>query len=195
MRLPPLILASQSPQRRKLLKKLRIPFQIFPARVSEKIAEKNPRRVVEKLALRKASWVARRRSSGLILGSDTVVAVAGKILNKPRNRKDSMRMIGLLNGTWHRVHTGVALINAASGKRWTAVRVSRVKARRLKPEALRRLAGKHMDKAGSYAMQDSKDPFIQKVVGPVDNVIGLPLRDVRELLKKAAAALKNHRKP
>jgi septum formation protein len=180
----PLILASASPQRRKILKKLGIPFEIVPSRVSERSSEKDPRRLVVQLARRKALSVAKRRPGAVVLGSDTLVVCKGEILGKPKNRKDSERILRLLNGAWQRVYTGVAVV---AGKRvYTDCAVSKVLARKLSDEQLLKFAGKHMDKAGAYAVQDKQDPFIARVVGDLDNVIGLPLRSVRKTLRRAA---------
>jgi len=185
LRKRPLILASASPQRRRLLKRLGLPFKIVPSGVGENSPEKNPRKLVLFLAKKKARAVARRHPQCMALGSDTVVYCQGEILVKPRSRADSKRILDILNGRWHRVYTGVALALDGGKKIYSEVCVSRTKARKLPPGRLLRLAGKHMDKSGSYAMQDRRDPFIEKVVGGKDNVIGLPLSAVRRLLKRA----------
>lgn len=183
-RLPgPLVLASESPQRRKLLKKLGIPFEIVPSHASESTRETNPRRLVARLALRKARAVAARRRGAVVLGSDTVVVCAGRVIGKPRGPGAALAMLRLLNGRWQRVYTGIALV-APGGRELSRVIVSRVKARRLPEPRLRQLAGKHLDKAGAYAVQDRRDPFIARIVGGRDNVIGLPVSAVRALLRK-----------
>lgn len=182
----PLILASGSPQRRRLLKDLGIPFRVVPSKLPEETAERDPRRLVADLALRKARAVAKRRPSTLVLGADTVVWCAGKILQKPADKADAKRILASLNGRWHRVYTGVALVDSETGRSWREVAVSRVKARKLPPEELDRIAGKHLDKAGAYAVQDSDDPFIETIIGAFDNVVGLPLASVRRLLRKVA---------
>ncbi len=184
-----LILASGSPQRRKLLKGLGIPFRIIIPRVGEESPQRRPSRLVATLALRKARSVARKHPGALILGADTIVVHKGRIIQKPTDQKDSQRILKLLNGGWHRVYTGVALIDSA-GKAWRDVAVSRVKARRLPEETLMRFAGRHMDKAGGYAVQDTGDPFIERIVGPLDNVIGLPLDTVKKLLRRACVQKK-----
>lgn len=181
-----LILASESPQRLKLMRTLNVPFRVKPARVSENCRDTNPRSLVLKLALRKAVHVARRNPDAWILGADTVVSCRGRILVKPKNASDARKMLSLLNGRWHRVYTGVALVDSRTGASWREAAVTRVKARILAPEILRRLAGKHMNKAGGYAVQDHRDPFIEKVVGARDNVIGMPMANVRHLIRKAA---------
>ncbi len=178
------ILASASPQRRRLLKRLGLPFRVVPSRVSEKSPETEPRRLVLELARRKARSVARRHPRALVLGADTIVVCRGRILQKPRSPKDSERMLRLLSGRWQRVYTGVA-VAAEGGRRVLAEAVvSRVLARRLSEARLKLLAGRHMDKAGAYAVQDRGDPFIERVVGEQDNVVGLPLAAVGRLLKR-----------
>ena len=184
--LRPLILASASPRRRELLRGLGVPFRVVPSRASEETVERQPRRLVLELALRKAESVASRRKGALVLGADTIVWCAGHILQKPADRDEARRILARLNGRWHRVYTGVALVDAGSGRSWSAVAVSRVKARRLPAAQLDRMAGNHMDKAGAYAVQDSNDPFIETVRGPFDNVVGLPLDTVRRLFKRMA---------
>ncbi|MBI4423161.1 MAG: Maf family protein, partial [Elusimicrobia bacterium] len=101
--LRPLVLASASPQRRALLRQLGVPFRIVPSEVSEASDERDPRRLVLDLALRKAEAVARRRPNTLVLGADTVVACAGEILQKPSDPADARRILRRLNGRWHRV--------------------------------------------------------------------------------------------
>ncbi len=179
-----LILASASPQRRLLLQRLGRRFTILPSHVSERSAEKRPRQLVLLLARRKALAVAKTRPRDVVLGADTLVICRGRIIGKPRDARDAARILRLLNGRWQRVYTGVA-VAAEGGKRLLSQAVvSRVKTRRLDAAQLRRLAGKHMDKAGAYAVQDKNDPFVERVEGPLDNVIGLPVDAVRRLLRR-----------
>lgn len=167
---------------------MKIPFKVIPSRISEDSGDQPPRRLVLDLALRKARSVALGRKRALVLGADTIVICRGRVMTKPKNRAGARRILRLLNGRWHRVYTGVALVDSESGRSWKEASVSRVKARRLKPEELERFVGKHMDKAGAYAVQDSEDPFIERIIGPRDNVVGLPLVNVRSLLKRALRA-------
>jgi septum formation protein len=183
-----LVLASGSPQRRLLLKGLRRRFSIVPSRVHERTREKDPRRMVLELALRKAKNVARRRPEALVLGADTIVVCRGMVLLKPRGLADSRRILELLNGRWQRVYTGVAVVIEAGRKNWKEAVVSKVKARKLSGAQLDRLAGKHMDKAGAYAVQDKDDPFIERIVGELDNVVGLPMKAVKRLIRRAENA-------
>jgi septum formation protein len=181
----PLILASASPQRKKILSKLDVPFRIIASCVSERSREKNPRRLVLELAEKKARAIARRYPHCWVLGSDTVVVRGKTIIGKPKNQKDSKRILEFLNGRRHKVYTGSVLVLDGGKTLFRAASVTRLCAKKLDTKALSALAGKHMDKAGSYAVQDRKDPFIAKIDGPRDNVIGLHLDAVRVLLSKA----------
>jgi septum formation protein len=183
---PVLILASASPRRRAILRAAGVSFRVDPSDVDENLPEKNPRRLVAKLARLKALSVAARHPGMLVLGADTLVVCAGEILGKPKDLKDAVRMITLQSGRSQRVLTGVALVK---GRRvYAEVAVTKVYARLLGAEQLRRLAGKHMDKAGAYAVQDRKDPLVERIVGDRDNVVGLPMRSVRRLLARARRA-------
>ncbi len=182
-----LILASASPRRRAILRAAGVSFRADPSRVDERTREKNPRRLVVKLARAKALEVAARHRGGPpVLGADTIVVCAGQILGKPKDLDDAVRMLALQSGRRQRVYTGTALV---VGRRvYTDCAVSVVHARTLDAERLRRLAGKHMDKAGAYAVQDRRDPLVARVDGDRDNVTGLPMRSVRRLLARARRA-------
>lgn len=158
-------------------------FSVDPSGVDENIDEKDPRKHVVKLARLKALDVAKRHPGRPVLGADTIVVCMGEILGKPKDLKDAVRMITLQSGRTQRVYTGTAL---AIGRRvYTEVAVTKVYARLLDADRLKRLAGKHMDKAGAYAVQDRHDPLVARIVGDRDNVTGLPMRSVRRLLARA----------
>ena len=194
-----LILASSSPRRRQLLRKLGIPFRVIPSRVPETSAHKRPVRLVEQLALRKAQAVvrrlaerrfakrrlAKRRSAErryVVLGADTVVVLHRRIIGKPRSARDARRMLGRLSGTTHQVYTGVALVDAASGNSVVSHARSDVRMKKISAGDLARLSRRHLDKAGSYAIQEKQDPIARVVKGSYDNVVGLPVGLVRRLL-------------
>lgn len=180
-----LVLASASPRRRAILRAAGVRFTVDPSGVDEGIAEKDPRRLVIKLARLKALDVARRHPGRPVLGADTIVVCRGEILGKPKDFEDAVRMLTLQSGRSQRVYTGTALV---MGKRvYVDAAVTVVHARLLDAARLRRLAGKHMDKAGAYAIQDRRDPLVARIVGDRDNVTGLPMRSVRRLLARAKA--------
>lgn len=183
-----LILASASPQRRKLLKRLKIPFRIVPSDVSEtnpaKVSHKKSRRLVIDLAVKKAKAVAKnfRKESCVILGADTLVVCNGRIFGKPSNEAHARNMLRQLSGSWQTVVTGLCVIFNPEGRMKTAFAETRLKFKKIDEKTIAKLARKNLDKSGSYAIQKINDRFVETMLGDLDNVIGLPLRQVKQLL-------------
>lgn len=179
-----LILASKSPRRIEILKSLGRKFDIIPAQIKEKSTKKRPSARVTELALQKAFDVARKYPQAVVVGADTLVYCQGEVIGKPRNLQDAKRILNKLNGTWQRVYTGVCLVCLAEHKLLYGYDVSACKARKLSAQELVHLAGKHMDKAGAYAVQDEQDPFIERIVGSRSNVVGFPVEFFKKLSKE-----------
>lgn len=183
-----IILASASPRRKQLLREKGLRFRVAPSGVDESTTLKRPSAIVRQLALRKALDVASRDPKHPVIGADTIVVCKGKILGKPDSPKHALKLLELENGSWQKVYTGVAVVWGEKKKKLVAHAVSSCKARRLSRAQLVRYAGLHLDKAGAYAVQDEHDPFIEKIIGPFDNVMGLPCALTLRLLRKAGAA-------
>jgi septum formation protein len=183
-----LILASASPRRRILLKRLKIPFRILPSHIPERSKQKAPHAIVRDLALQKAQAIAGQLKEGIVLGADTIVVLRRKVLGKPRDAEDAYRMLYRLSGTTHQVYTGVALVDAGTRRAVVSHAKSSVRMRKMPLEMLLALSRKHLDKAGSYAIQEKRDPIARVVRGSYDNVVGLPVAMVKALLKKLSRA-------
>ena len=182
-----MILASASPRRRQLLKKAKIRFKVMPSRIFEPPPGKErPVSHAKRLALAKARSVAAKVSCGFILGADTVVVLRGRIYGKPSGPAQARRILKALQGTTHRVVTGVALIDAETGRARVGHSISHVTMRRLNPGEIRQYSLRHPDKAGAYAVQEKKDPVVVRIRGSYTNVVGLPMELVRKLLKAAS---------
>jgi septum formation protein len=177
------ILASASPRRIELMKEWGLKPRIIPSHIDEKTRYRRPHEHVKDLALQKARSVAERVAAGIVVGADTIVVLKGTIIGKPRDERDAARILGSLSGSRHRVYTGIAAIDAASGATRVTYAVSTVKMRRLAPGEIRRLSGKHLDKAGAYAVQEKEDSFVEKIEGDYFNVVGLPRQKLRQLLR------------
>lgn len=188
-----IILASGSPRRREILGNLGIEFRIVTSEKEEKINSSIPEEVVRELAEMKASDVYERiekeeKGDFLIIGADTVVAAEGKILGKPGTKENAYRMIKLLSGKKHFVHTGVCLTGRKDGKTFktvfseeTAVFVSEMTEEEIEAYVN---TGEPFDKAGGYAIQGLFAPYVERLEGDYYNVVGFPLsRTVRELKK------------
>lgn len=186
MRPPALILASASPRRSELLASLGLRFRVRPTDVDETPpAGEPPAAVAALLALRKARAV--RARSSLVLGSDTIVVLAGSggpvILGKPVDGPDAITMLRRLSGATHSVFTGVALVSPDGRADVRAVRTD-VTFRGLDDGEIDAYvrSGEPMDKAGAYGIQGGAGRFVLRVRGDYSNIIGLPLGCVREML-------------
>ncbi|MBQ3705817.1 MAG: septum formation protein Maf [Clostridia bacterium] len=181
----PLILASSSPRRRELLTQAGIPFELFVPQVEE-ACDLPAREAVAELSRRKALAAAASRPGRFILASDTLVAIDGAALGKPRDPDDACRMLRLLSGRTHEVFTGVTVV-APEGTSFTETDASRVTFDPLTEEEIASYVatGEPLDKAGAYAVQGIGSLFVRHLDGNYSGVVGLPLYLVRHLLRKA----------
>jgi septum formation protein len=181
-----LILASASPRRHELLTALGVGFEVTPADVDETTAERNAVRVAEGLALRKARAVAEAEPGAVVVGSDTVVALDGRLLAKPGDADEAREMLRALRGREHEVVTGVAVLadgRVAADFARTAVFMRSYTDAEIEAYVA---SGEPMDKAGGYAIQDATLRPVQRIEGCECSVIGLPLWTTRRLLQVAA---------
>lgn len=179
-----LILASLSPRRKELLSRLALPFTVIPAEVDESgIKESDPERAVLALSALKAQAVAKDHPKDLVLGADTVVSIDGRILGKPRDRADAKETLSLLSGRAHQVFSGFTLIKGE--KRISRAVCTKVYFAPLKEEEIAWYldSGEPFDKAGSYGIQGLGGLFVSHIEGDYNNVVGLPLQAVYQVLK------------
>jgi septum formation protein len=179
-----LILASASPRREELLRRLGVPFTVVPSDLLEELPPGSPPEAVRAIALAKARAVAERVGSGVVLGADTVVVLGGTILGKPKDPDDARRMLRALGGRTHDVITGVALVEAPARREVSTAVVTRVLMGEYgEAEIEAYLAtGEPFDKAGAYAIQGAGGLLVAGVDGCYTNVVGLPLTTTRRLL-------------
>ncbi|MFX4261599.1 Maf family protein [Pelotomaculum propionicicum] len=181
-----LILASSSPRRAELLKQIGLNFEIRVGCVDEPLLPGlSPPELVECLAERKAAAVARDLNDGIVIAADTVVVWQGQVLGKPLNGEEAFDMLSRLQGSAHEVLTGVALIDARSGKVLVEHEKTRVFFRAMEDEEIGRYvaSGEPLDKAGSYGVQGLAAIFIKRLEGCYTNVVGLPLARLAQMLK------------
>jgi len=186
-----LILASGSPRRRELLGKTGLKFEIFVSDVDENCDEPAQKRV-ETLARRKAQWVADRVESGIVLASDTLVSLDGKVLGKPEDEKDAFDMLKSLSGREHHVFTGVCVQDAKSKIALSRTEQSRIAFDELTDKQILDYiaTGEPMDKAGSYAIQGIAGKFVRLLDGNFDNTVGLPVETTLGLIEELLKLLK-----
>jgi septum formation protein len=182
---PLLVLASASPRRRALLHEHGYAFEVrVPAGVEEIApAHLSPGETVLANARAKARACRVKQTREVVLGVDTEVFFAGRVLGKPADMDAAFAMLGRLNGRTHEVYSGVWI--AGQGRERGFVEVTRVHFHRRSGQELRRyLARIHpLDKAGAYAAQEDRGEMIASVEGSFSNVIGLPMERLREELR------------
>lgn len=188
----PVILASASPRRRRLLAELIPAFTVCPSDVDEDaITCTDPRATAERLAHAKALAVAAKNPSALVIGGDTVVALPNppegsrdgwEMLAKPTDPEDAVRMLSKLAGRSHMVVTGVSLVWPGGFK--TFHDASWVTFRQAAEEEIRAYVatGEPLDKAGAYGIQDASHDFCIGIDGSTANVVGLPIEQLGTVL-------------
>jgi septum formation protein len=183
------VLASASPRRKELLKKIVRTFKISPSRVNEsKIKARTPEALAVKAALAKAEDVALKHRNAVVIGADTIVVLGKKILGKPKSKKEATAMLKSLSGRTHQVITGLAVVDSETFAKIADFVVTKVKMKKVPIEEIQAYvkSGRPMDKAGAYGIQEIEEIFIDKLAGDYDNVVGLPVRRLKELLCEIA---------
>lgn len=185
---PQLVLASASPRRRELLRQIGLRFTVVPAAVDETLRpDEEPAAYVLRVAREKVQAVVDRADSRLpVLGADTSVVLAGRILGKPADRAEAAAMLALLSGVTHEVYSAVSLWTP-NGFLQDRLNVTRVTFARLEPAwiAAYVASGDPLDKAGGYGVQGQAQTRITRIEGSFSGVMGLPLWETSELLRAA----------
>ena len=187
-----LVLASSSPRRQELLALLGLPFEVCPSNVHEQpTAGLVPLEQVRHFAREKARAVSRERPHDLVLGSDTVIELDGRLLGKPRDLADARAMLARLAGRSHLVHTAVALCHQGRGTDVVEVATTTVQMKANEGQIYERYlaTGESRDKAGAYAIQGGGGELVAGIDGDYTTVVGLPLKLVVKMLESIGCSL------
>ncbi|HEX3391281.1 MAG TPA: nucleoside triphosphate pyrophosphatase [Solirubrobacteraceae bacterium] len=176
----PLVLASASPQRRAILARLGVAFDVRPTGVAE-LADGDPETVALENALRKARAAADPERDELVLAVDTLVELDGRIYGKPPDRDAARETLRELSGATHTVISGLVLLDA-SGERTALARTS-VSFRELAPSTIDwyLATDEWRERAGGYAIQGAGAALVSEISGDYENVVGLPLAALLDL--------------
>lgn len=182
-----LILASTSPRRRELIQLLNLPFTCVSADCDETIAPCTPEDTVCQLSKRKAEAalaVCTLKPEDVLIGADTVVAIDGQILGKPKDDEDAYHMIAMMSGKAHSVFTGVTLITQTETQ--TFCEETKVSVASLTDTEIRTYlkTGEHRDKAGAYGIQGAFGLHVTGIQGDYNNVVGFPVARIYQELQK-----------
>jgi septum formation protein len=178
------VLASASPRRRQLLDLIGIAHEVRPSNIDETMRPREaPRRHAERLAREKATAIASRDPDLVTIGADTVVVINRRVLGKPRDEAEAVRMLTQLSG---RVHTVITAVAVARGKKLrSSIEEVSVKFRRLREEEIHAYVatGEPMDKAGAYGIQGYGATIVECIEGDYFAVMGLPLLRLTSLMR------------
>lgn len=174
-----------------MLGRLGMAFRVVPSEIEERLEGAPSGDSVAAVALAKARAVAARVGEGVVLGADTVVVIDGVALGKPAGADDAKAMLRRLRGRAHEVITGVAVVDAGSGRAETTSAVTRVVMADVGDDVVDAYvaSGEPFDKAGAYAIQGGAAPLVTGLVGSYSNVVGLPLGATAALLRRFGVAV------
>ena len=193
-----IVLASKSPRRKELLENKGIKFEVIKSNYKEEKNDRFNQNFIKKISYCKAQDVAQSIDfDAVVISADTIVILDSVCLNKPRNFNEALFCLKKLSDRWHSVITAVTVMDKDYSK--TELVETKVKFRKVNDEEIKNYIEKFepFDKAGSYGIQDfvsekdinnpPKTSFIEKIEGPYDNVVGLPVDKVVEMLKEINA--------
>ncbi|OIP42406.1 MAG: septum formation protein Maf [Deltaproteobacteria bacterium CG2_30_63_29] len=194
-------LASASPRRKEALEGLGFLPVIVPVDVDETLnREEGPDRAVVRLSLLKCADAARRsrwlrdefatgHQNPFVIAADTVVVIRSEQLGKPFDANEAVVMLRKLSGRTHTVYSGVTVLDRRTNLHDSVAIKTRVTFSKLSEQTIARYisTGEPLDKAGAYGIQGLAGALVTQIVGSYSNVVGLPLSDTIDLLKKMGA--------
>jgi septum formation protein len=183
-----IVLASSSPRRKELLRKLGIGFYVIPSLMDEiPLKGESPEGFALRVSMEKALSVAGRLDEDcVVIGADTIVVIDGEILGKPRDEGEAKSMLERISGREHRVITAFSIVRPKGEILHSETVESRVKIKALAPWEIEGYikTGEPMDKAGAYGAQGIGAFMIEEIHGSYTNVVGLPLSQLVDVLTK-----------
>lgn len=182
-----IILASASPRRRELLKKLGLHFKVEPSNYEERLYPGlPPHELAKSLSLEKARAVARNHKNALVIAADTFIVFEGRVLGKPGTEAEACQMLEKLSGKSHTVITGFTIIDTESGRTVSKAVETAVHLKKLTSDEIDTYVKtkEPLDKAGGYAIQELGAVIVDRIEGDYFNIIGLPLSALADSLKE-----------
>lgn len=170
-----------------MLDQIGVRFEVRPGSFAEPdSAGRDPVELVEATSRQKAQEVAAGCSGAIVIGADTLIAIDGIAIGKPRDRGEALRILGLISGREHRVITGFTLIDSDSGRIYTRAVTTRVFMKNMTYREIEAYVdtGEGLDKAGAYAIQGRGAILVESIEGDYANVVGLPLYAVAIALEQ-----------
>lgn len=179
-----IILASGSPRRKEILKKIGLSFKQIPAEIDEKTEDNPPKEQATIIALEKAKAVLQNNPDSIVIGADTIVVYDNIVLGKPKDKDDAFKMLNLLSGDYHEVYTGLAVVSSEKEVFETVRTIVRFKELTIEEIEEYISTGEPIDKAGAYGIQGLGGLFVESIGGDYYNVVGLPICKLYCILKE-----------
>jgi len=182
-----IILASASPQRKELLEKIGLKFEVEPSNSEEGIdLGLEPHEFAQKVAFGKAEVVASKHKNAIVIAADTFIVFGGQIVGKPHTENEARKILETLNGRSHSVITGFSIVDTSKNKTLSKSVETKVYIRKLTLAEIGAYvkSKEPLDKAGAYAIQGLGSVIVEKIEGDYYNVMGLPLSALTEALKE-----------
>lgn len=198
-----IILASESPRRKEIMKIMGLPYEVLASNVDEAVEKMEPGKMVQALARQKTSNVRSRlgeikaeNDNVIIIGADTMVFYQGHALGKPKDKKDAVRILQMLSDDTHEVYTGVSIIIRNKDGRQEDISFDVRTEVVVQPLSEKQIedyisTGEPMDKAGAYGIQGSFGIHIKEIAGDYYNVVGFPIAKIYENLFSKGIDIKN----
>lgn len=182
-----LILASSSPRRKQILDRIGLKFEIISPNINESdlSVKMKPEKYCATLAKMKSTKISKNHPNALVIGADTIVSLDNLILNKPRDHLSAKKMLSMLSGKTHQVHTGICINWKKKDIQHSFNEISQVTFRELDEKEITYYITnfRPYDKAGSYGIQGWSSLFVKDIQGCYDNIVGFPISRIYEELK------------
>ncbi len=169
------------------MKKLKLPFKAVKVKyVERRYKHLKPEKLTILLAIGKVKAVAKKYPKAVVVGADTLVVINNIVLGKPNSHKNTFKMLKMLNNQTCKIYTGLVVYNGQNRKMFSYVKTAKVVFKNNPDSVLLKYAQtkEPMDKAGAFAIQDQGRKLIKKIIGDRDSVIGLPVRELKLILKQ-----------
>lgn len=181
-----IILASSSPRRKELLKKLGIPFEVVTSQFEELMDSTiDSHSLAKKLSFGKAQAVASYYKNSIIIAADTFIVCNGELMGKAHTEAEARKMLNKLSGQAHLVVTSFTVIDTQNNKIVTKSEESKVYIKKLRKREIEEYikSKEPLEKAGAYAIQGLGGKLIEKYKGDYNNIVGLPIKSLAKVLK------------
>ena len=179
-----IILASASPRRKELLKKITSDFNVITSNIEEIVPDNMPAKdVAQYLATQKAMDVFNKNPNDIVIGSDTTIVFSDKIYGKAKDKDDARNMLKSFSNNTHYVITGVCIVSSSKSISFSSI--SEVTFYELSDDEIDEYLSfdEYIDKAGAYAIQGKAGMFVKNINGDYDSIVGLPVSKLNRVLK------------